>query len=233
MSSFKFKQFEINQSGCAMKINTDGVLLGAMAAHAMPRRILDIGTGTGVIALMLAQRFPGAFVEAVEIDQQASETAAQNFMNSSFAGRLNCNHIAIEAYDDAGEFDLIVSNPPFFVNDMKSEEKRKEIARHTDSLFFAALVYKISNLLADDGLFWLVLPVKQAAEVAAIAIDYDIFLTSRINLRSDETKPAFRQIICFGRKASELVETDFFIYDGPRQHTLAYQEVLRDFFLAY
>jgi len=233
MSSFKFKQFEVNQSGCAMKINTDGVLLGALALQDRPQRILDIGTGTGVIALMLAQRFPAAAIVAVEIDLQASKTAAENFSNSAFANRLSCKHIAIEAYDDAGKFDLIVSNPPFFVNDMKSEEKRKEIARHADSVFFAALVAKINQLLAPEGVFWLVLPVKQAEEVTGIAMDYGLYLTRRINLRSDETKPTFRQIICFGRKAAALVETDFFIYQAPRQHTQAYQLLLKDFFLAY
>lgn len=233
MSSFKFKQFEVSQSGCAMKINTDGVLLGALAWHAMPQRILDIGTGTGVIALMLAQRFPAAAVEAVEIDPQASETAAENFSNSPFANRLNCKNIAIEVYEDAGQFDLIVSNPPFFVNDMKSEEKRKGIARHTDSVFFAQLVQKISILLADEGVFWLVLPVKQAEDVTSIAMGYHLHLARRINLRSDEAKPTFRQIICFSRKAATLVETDFFIYSSLKQHSLEYQLLLKDFFLAY
>jgi tRNA1Val (adenine37-N6)-methyltransferase len=120
MSIFKFKQFEVDQAGCAMKINTDGVLLGASANHPAPKIILDIGTGTGVIALMLAQRFPSANIHAVEIDEQAAETAGKNFQLSVFNDRLTINNIAIEQYSHSGQFDLIVYNPPFFFYFLKS-----------------------------------------------------------------------------------------------------------------
>ena len=125
-SIFKFKQFEIDQTGCAMKVNTDGVLLGAMVNHHTPMRILDIGTGTGVIALMFAQRFPGAIIHAIEIDQQASETAKKNFQFSVFNDRLSVENIALEQYNSVERFDLIVSNPPFFVNDLKMKNIEKE-----------------------------------------------------------------------------------------------------------
>ncbi|WAC40317.1 tRNA1(Val) (adenine(37)-N6)-methyltransferase [Pedobacter sp. SL55] len=130
---FRFKQFEVDQSDCAMKINTDGVLLGAMVQHENAERILDVGTGTGVIALMLAQRFPKAQVHAVEIDEQASATASRNFENSVFSERLTNNNISIEQFNSPEKFDLIVTNPPFFVNDYKNAEPKKEIARHASS----------------------------------------------------------------------------------------------------
>lgn len=233
MSVFKFKQFEVDQTGCAMKINTDGVLIGAMANHHAPRRILDIGTGTGVIALMLAQRFPDARIHAVEIDREAAETAGKNFQFSVFSGRLTINHIAIEKYHSAEQFDLIVSNPPFFVNDLKNEEARKGIARHAGEDFFRILIEKSNSLLADDGEIWLVLPVKQANDVIAIASQYDLSITERINLHSDKNKPAFRQIISLKKGKTILKESDFNIYQSLKQHTQEYKLLLKDFFLAY
>ncbi|SDH46009.1 tRNA1Val (adenine37-N6)-methyltransferase [Pedobacter terrae] len=233
MSIFKFKQFEVDQTGCAMKINTDGVLIGAMANQHAPKNILDIGTGTGVIALMLAQRFPESHIYAVEIDGQAAETAGRNFQLSVFSERLSINHIAIEQYNPATQFDLIVSNPPFFVNDLKNEEVRKGIARHAGEDFFGLLIEKSNSLLADEGQIWLVLPVKQADEVIAIASQYHLSIAERINLHSDENKPTFRQIICLGKNKTILKESDFYLYEDLKVHTPEYKILLKDFFLAY
>ncbi|WP_225876603.1 tRNA1(Val) (adenine(37)-N6)-methyltransferase [Pedobacter psychrodurus] len=216
-----------------MKINTDGVLLGATVTHPSPEAILDIGTGTGVIALMLAQRFPDACIHAVEIDEQAAETAEKNFQFSVFNQRLTINHISIEQYEYAQQFDLIVSNPPFFVNDLKSEEFRKGIARHADEDFFSMLVKKSSELLADEGMIWLILPVKQANEVISTAAGYGLSLAERIHIHSDQSKPTFRQMICLKKGETVLKERDFNIYESLKQHTAAYKELLKDFFLAF
>ncbi|MGN8055983.1 tRNA1(Val) (adenine(37)-N6)-methyltransferase [Pedobacter sp. 22163] len=233
MSIFKFKQFEVDQTGCAMRINTDGVLLGATVRHPSPRLILDIGTGTGVIALMLAQRFPEANIHAVEIDQQAAETAEKNFQFSVFSERLTIKHTSIEQYSYAQQFDLIVSNPPFFVNDLKSEEFRKGIARHADEGFFSMLIKKSSGLLADEGMIWLILPVKQADEVIGIAAHYNLSLAERTHIHSDQNKPTFRQIICLKKGETVLKENDFYIYESLKEHTAAYKELLKEFFLAF
>ena len=126
---FRFKQFAVDQTGCAMKINTDGVLLGALTEADQPKTILDIGTGTGVIALMLAQRFKYAQIDAVEIDPGAAETAGRNFINSSYAERLNVYPIGFEEFFEQNpdkKYNLIVSNPPFFINSLKSPEANKE-----------------------------------------------------------------------------------------------------------
>ncbi len=135
-SVFRFKQFEVDQSGCAMKINTDGVLLAALAESISPKEILDIGTGTGVMALMLAQRFPEANIEAVEIDEFASATAHKNFLNSPFSERLAVKNVSIEQFQSQHSYDLIISNPPFFVGDLKNVNEKKGMARHTDADFF-------------------------------------------------------------------------------------------------
>ncbi|MFN0292287.1 tRNA1(Val) (adenine(37)-N6)-methyltransferase [Pedobacter helvus] len=230
---FRFKQFEVDQSNCAMKINTDGVLLGAMVQHENAKRILDVGTGTGVIALMLAQRFPDAQVCAVEIDEQASATARQNFKNSIFSERLTNNNISIEQFNNPEKFDLIVTNPPFFVNDYKNAEPKKEMARHASNTFFEDLIKKVNVLLADNGCFWFVLPIKQAEFLVAKGEDYGLFLQKVIKLRSDVTKPEFRRIVCLGRNKSALLEEDFIIYQSEKKYTKAYEILLKDFFLAY
>jgi tRNA1Val (adenine37-N6)-methyltransferase len=230
---FKFKQFEVDQTNCAMKINTDGVLLAAMAQSLNPKRILDIGTGTGVIALMLAQRFPTAFVEAVEIDEQASATAKRNFELSVFSKRLSISNIAIELYNNAQQFDLIISNPPYFVNDLKSTETKKGIARHTDEVFFMDLISKVSSLLTDEGCFWFVLPLKQADFLVGKAEELNLFVAEVVQLHSDITKPEFRRIICLSKKQTIPVVKNFYIYESEKVYTKAYLHLLKDFFLGY
>lgn len=232
-SVFRFKQFEVDQSGCAMKINTDGVLLAAMVTSKAPKQILDIGTGTGVIALMLAQRFPQAQIEAVEIDEQASATAAKNFQLSVFADRLKANPIAIEQYHPSAQFDLIVSNPPFFVNDLKNAEEKKGIARHTNEVFFDELIAKVAAILSEDGQFWFVLPIKQAELLVKKGREHGLFEQQMIHLHSDQTKPEFRRIVSLGSAKTELKTKRFYIYEAEKIYTKAYQELLKDFFLGY
>jgi len=133
MSIFRFKQFVVDQTESTMKVNTDGVLLGAMASAAGPGRILDIGTGTGVIALMLAQRFPSARVEAIEVDALAAKLAGENFIRSTFATRISAQAVALADFQPMEAFDLIVSNPPFFLHALKSRDYRKRVSRHTET----------------------------------------------------------------------------------------------------
>jgi tRNA1Val (adenine37-N6)-methyltransferase len=230
---FRFKQFSVDQSGCAMKINTDGVLLGTMASHHQPEKILDIGTGTGVIALMLAQRYSEAKVQAVEIDEQAAATATRNFNRSIFNERLTANHISIEDYHSNEKFDLIVSNPPFFVNDYKNAERKKEIARHASDVFFDNLVKKVAGLLSENGCFWFILPIKQADDLMQNSRNYKLFPQRIVKLHSDVSKPAFRQVVCLGREEKSVSTEEFIIYESEKKYTKAYEYLLKDFFLAY
>lgn len=232
-NAFKFKQFEIDQTDCAMRINTDGVLLGAIATAKDPHRVLDIGTGTGVIALMLAQRFPDAQVDAVEIDDLAARAAARNAKKAVFSTRLKVLHTAIEDYDSAELYDLIVSNPPYFVNDLKSTEYRKGLARHTDLSFFGEMLKKVDRLLNRDGCFWFVLPVKQAEIILSIATTYGLRPTEMIHLHSDAGKAEFRQIVCLDYSGAVLNHRDLYIYASRGVHTDAYKLLLKDFFLAF
>jgi len=230
---FRFKHFEVDQDGCAMKINTDGVLLAAVAGHPAPANILDIGTGTGVLAMMMAQRFPEAAVDAVEIDEQSSHTAARNFSSSSFKVRIRSIHTGIAVYETENRYDLIISNPPFFVNDLKNSEERKSRARHADENFFESLLLKTKELLTAEGLLWLILPVKQAESVIESALSRGLLLQKEISICSDVNKPVIRKIICLGRIAKPLVSERFYIYEAQNVYTNTYKLLLKDFFLAF
>ena len=232
-SIFKFKKFEVDQSDCAMKINTDGVLLGAVAVHAAPLRVLDIGTGTGVIALMLAQRYENALIDAVEIDKPAAIRAATNFSQSLFAERLMVNWTDIASFKSGSQFELIVSNPPYFVNDLKNPEARKGVARHTHEDFFAALLKKVAQLLTKDGVFWVILPVKQAEQLVVNAVLSQLFPSKIIHVYSDIYKTEFRQIVCFSFNSEKAVHENFYIYEAEGVYTAAYVKLLKEYFLAF
>ena len=232
-SLFRFKQFSVDQSGCAMKINTDGVLIGGIVTADAPSRILDVGTGTGVIAMMLAQRFPAAQVEAVEIDASAASTAEKNFAASPFSARLAVHTGDILNFETAFGYDLIISNPPFFVNDLKNPEAAKRLARHADADFFVGLLRKVAGLLNPGGECWLILPVKQAEALVVQAVLYKLFPRRIIHVHSDESKPEIRQVICFSFANTAVVHEDFYIYAAQGLYTEAYTSLLKDFFLAF
>lgn len=230
---FRFKQFVVNQSGCAMRINTDGVLLAASVNAENITRILDVGTGTGVIALMLAQKFQDALIDAVEIEQMAAQTALQNFENSPFSKRLQLYHQDIADYRPGYQFDLIVSNPPFFTNDQKSPDKAKEIARHANDDFFKNLICQINTLLTENGQFWVILPVNQAEKLMKEASVVRLYPQKLIAIHSDSSKKTFRTLMIFGKQPVEVVKEHFYIYKAEKQYTSAYQMLLKDYFLAF
>ena len=161
MESFQFKQFTIQQDQCAMKVGTDGVLLGAWADGG--QRILDIGTGTGLVALMMAQRFPTAKVVAVEVDKDAYCQASANVANSPFKSQVETCHDSIQHFashrTDLNPFDSIVCNPPFFENSLKNADTKSSLARHNDQLSWTDLAESVDNLLSSDGTFSVILPI--------------------------------------------------------------------------
>jgi len=236
MSIFQFKQFSVDQTGCAMKINTDGVLLGAMATAPYPQKILDIGTGTGVIALMLAQRFNDAETDAVEIDISAAKTAQRNFESSPFKERLHVHAAGINAYFEqhaVEKFDLIVSNPPFYINSLKSPQEKKKQAKHTDVDFFEQLIKGISAHLSADGLCWLVLPVETAAEVKLLAAQNGLQVQRKVDIRSFADSDPHREIMCLGFDDKVAEMGKFVIYQSAGVYTEAYKQLLKPYFLAF
>ncbi|SDE25792.1 tRNA1Val (adenine37-N6)-methyltransferase [Mucilaginibacter pineti] len=215
-----------------MKINTDGVLLGALTEADNPQSILDIGTGTGVIALMLAQRFTNANIDAVEIDESAAKTATKNFENSPFADRLNLYTTGFEEYfatHPDRQYDLIVSNPPFYINSLQSPGAKKNLAKHAGDGFFEGLIDGVAAHLTNDGTCWLVLPLATGAIVKDIAVQHGLHLQIQVDIYSFESDEPHREILAFGFNNQPIVIRKFVIYDGPKVYTKEYQETLKGF----
>ncbi len=233
---FRFKQFSVDQTGCAMKINTDGVLLGALTEASNPENILDIGTGTGVIALMLAQRFTSAIIDAVEIDEVAAQTAGRNFENSPFADRLNIFSVDVQEffnkYPDR-KYDLIVSNPPFHLNSLESPKAGKSLAKHTDGDFFERLITGVAKHLAKNGACWLILPLQAAELVNDIAVRNGLYLQKKIAIHSFEGSEPHRQIVVFGKENKGVIKDKFVIYNKPKVYSEMYINRLKDFFTIF
>ncbi|HTI57746.1 tRNA1(Val) (adenine(37)-N6)-methyltransferase [Mucilaginibacter sp.] len=233
---FKFKQFEVDQAGCAMKINTDGVLLGALADADQPKNILDIGTGTGVIALMLAQRFGTAEIDAVEIDRQAAETAGRNFDNSPFAAKLTTYPIGFEQFfaeNPGKKYDLIVSNPPFYINSLTSAQKNRQVAKHSDIDFFKTLIGQVSRHLHEVGIFCMILPLDTAEELLPLYRKYDIHQQKLVYIRSFPLSGPHRVMVCLGLQKTEIKEDKFLIYESKDSYSSEYIKLLQPYFIAF
>jgi tRNA1Val (adenine37-N6)-methyltransferase len=236
MSVFRFKQFSVDQSNCAMKINTDGVLLGTLAKADDPESVLDIGTGTGVIALMLAQRFHNAKIDAVEIDEGAAETARNNFTNSPFSNRVTAHPKGFETFFEQHperKFDLIVSNPPFFLNSLTSPGVKKNLARHTDEVFYQKLIEDVALFLTDSGTCQLILPVETAELVKDLLVKHYLHLHKKISVLSFAGDKPHREMLIFGKEQKRLMEETFVIYDRPKVYSAGYEAVLKEFFTIF
>ena len=166
---FAFKQFTVRHDRCAMKVGTDGVLLGAWTDLSHSRRILDIGTGTGLIALMLAQRCMDARITAIDLDSAAVEQAQENIQASPWKDRIEALQQDICTYHPNRTFDTIVSNPPYFIDSLKCPDGQRSTARHTDTLDADRLIGKVSELLTSDGRFSIILPAEQTEDLIRVA----------------------------------------------------------------
>jgi len=219
-----------------MKINTDGVLLGALAEVDEPKDILDIGTGTGVIALILAQRFPLAKIDAVEIDRTAAQTAGRNFENSPCAERLNIFPSDFKGFlteNSDRKYDLIVSNPPFHLNSLQSPKAKIALAKHAGENFFEGLIEEIAMHLTKAGLCWLILPLQVADLVKELASINNLFLKKVITLYSFENSVAHREILCFSLKQYKLESSKFVIYESVGNYSAGYKQLLQPYFIAF
>jgi len=233
-SIFRFKEFEVDQSDCAMKINTDGVLLASLLEVGTVGRILDIGTGTGVIALMLAQRFVDSWVEAVEMDPLAAAMADKNFRHSVFCDRLMLHACAFQCMEMAEPYDLIVSNPPFYTDSLHNPDNRKKLARHTDLNFFAELLDFASLRLSNQGKLILIVPTALAAILMEISTERALYCCAEVQISSFEGGSVIRKIITFERKPVESVTVrEFVIYAKKGIYSAAYRSVLAPYFLAF
>lgn len=216
-SFFRFKQFTVYQDKCAMKVGTDGVLLGVLADISKATRILDIGTGTGLIALMLAQRQKDAHIDAIEIDEQAAQQAQENIAQSPFC-HIHVHTTALQAYNSTQPYDLIVSNPPYFVNSLKAPNAARNLARHTDSLSFADLLQGADRLLHNDGCFWVILPHEQTDAFCTLAKQQGLYPYHKVHIYPRSDKPAKRIVMGFIRQNTGCIEEDLII-ETEQRHT--------------
>lgn len=236
---FQFKQFFVAHDRCAMKVGTDGVLLGAWAEPAVSIqpsafRILDVGTGSGLVALMLAQRFPEAHIDAIDIDEAAVEQAAENFAASPWSDRLHAFHARLQDWQSHSVPSLIVSNPPYFQNSLKNPDKGRELARHTDTLSYEELLYHSARLLSEHGRLAIILPAEAEQEIRTLAAQHSLFTTRVTRVYSKETKPARRVLLQFEKseyRNTAPLEDRLVLEDDKGTRSAAYQEITKDFYL--
>ena len=232
MAGFKFKQFAVEQDDVAMKVGTDGVLLGAWAECEGARRILDIGTGTGVIALQMAQRNPTAQVQAVEIDETAARRARANFDNSPWAERLEVEQTPVQEFSPAEKFDLIISNPPYFVDSLLPPDAKRSTARHTHDLTFEELDRAVCRLLAESGRFALILPEP---EFERYAEQSQLHLVRRCNVHSVEGGAIKRVMGEFSKDKPAKIEIESLAIEVERRGEFSadYRALTKDFYLKF
>jgi tRNA1Val (adenine37-N6)-methyltransferase len=234
---FQFKQFTVKQDKTAMKVGTDGVLLGAWApVHHNPFSVLDIGAGTGLIALMLAQRTHAEQIDALEIDVDAYEQAVENFENSPWGDRLFCYHAGLDEFIDEpeDEYDLIVSNPPFYSEDYKTESQQRDLARFQDAMPFEELIEAADLFLSENGIFAIILPYKEEEKFIALAKESALYPTQITRVKGTPTSEIKRSLLAFSRNESPQIKTDQLTIEFERHvYTPEYIELTKEFYLKF
>jgi tRNA1Val (adenine37-N6)-methyltransferase len=245
-SWFRFKQFTIHQDRCAMKVTTDACLFGAWAAEQIlhadkptaitaPRKILDIGTGSGLLALMLAQQTSHS-IHALEIDQQAFEQARENIHASPWPARIALLHDDVRSFRAELRYDIIISNPPFYEKELKSGDARKNIAHHGENLALDDLFSRIKHLLAVDGEFYLLLPYKRLDELEGLFDKYEFALLKKILVRPI-TGHSSSRIMLAGQHKINISPQPFFeeisIKNESGEYSPRFIQLLQDYYLAF
>lgn len=228
---FKFKQFTVWHDKCAMKVGTDGVLLGAWADVKHTQHILDIGTGTGLVALMLAQRSQ-ATIAAIEIDHDAASQAEQNINLSAWQERITVFEQDFKMFETETRFDLIVSNPPYFVDALTSPEAKRTQARHAASLSYKDLFHGAKARLMPNGKFCVILPADVTSQVITIATEAGLYLHKQLDVITSPGKSPKRSLMEFRLYVALQVEQNCLLLEEERhQLSQAYYELTRDFYL--
>lgn len=235
-TSFAFKQFIVKQDRCAMKVGTDAVLLGAWVLPNGSKRILDIGTGTGVIALMLAQKTQ-AHIDAIDIDEEAFLQAKQNALDSKFARQITVTQTSLQHYSNATaqKYNLIVTNPPYFEQSLKSSDEQRSHARHADVLPFEELLDGVLKLLDEKGKFCLILPTLEAIKFRALAEKRGLHLSKLLRVKSRIDKETDkRHMMQFEVKPTEFSENTIAIeLEERHQYTEDYKDLTKDYYINF
>jgi tRNA1Val (adenine37-N6)-methyltransferase len=228
MSVFHFKHFSIFQEQADLKVGTDSMLLGAFAEFENSKRILDIGTGTGVLSLMLAQKYPECKITALEINPNAFELAKSNFENNLLGKNCTVQIMALQDFQTHEKFDGIISNPPYFQDSLKNNSSGKSLARHTDSLSYEELISKSKSLLSENGTAWFILPFLSSNRFL------EIIETNKLNIKRQieiEGKPGQKVRVIFelGKQETKTIIESFVIRDEDNNYTDEYVELTKEF----
>lgn len=235
-TEFRFKQFSLSNSQSAMKVGTDGVLLGAWAqlpALAQCSNVLDVGCGTGVVGMMIAQRYPDATVTCIDISAEAVEECAGNISRSPFAGRVVVTQADFLRYDCDCRYDLIVSNPPFFTEHLHSPDPLRAAARHEDSLPLQSLMRGCARLLSPHGRVALVLPAGRDDEALLEASLAGLNAVRRCRVFTRDGKPSRRTLWEFAAEGGACVDSRLFIQNADGSYTDCYKTLVKDFYLQF
>ncbi len=229
---FHFQQFSINQDKTAMKISTDGVLFGACCNFENAENILDIGTGTGLLSLMAAQK-SAAKITAVEIDNDAYLQAEENVKNSKFSDRIKIFHgDFLTFYKTCGEkYGYIISNPPFFENAFKSNDYKRNFARHTDSLPFEKMILGVKEIILENGFFSVIIPFDKSLDFVKLCALSKLHLCKKISVYSKSNVPPLRVILTFSKQILPMKYDEITIYKKNKTYSEKFKELTKDFYL--
>lgn len=233
-SYFHFKQFSIDQSNCGMKVSTDACILGAWTeiVHST-KRLLDIGTGTGLLALMAAQKCPELTIDAIELDSAAATQAKHNVHQSPWSGHINIIEADATNYSSETKYDQIITNPPFFNNSLKGNDLQRNQARHTHTLNYEQLFTVIENNLAENGLASILLPFPESELMGKIVIDRGWAIQNSLQIKHTETAPVKRSIMIIGRNHTAIQRLETLVIkraDGT--YTDQFIQLLKPYYLA-
>lgn len=234
---FRFKQFTVYQEHCAMKVCTDACLFGAWMADKIAKEkkiknVLDIGAGTGLLSLMIAQKNPQLKIEAVEIDVEAAAQAEVNFQSSPWKKKLLVYHSSIQDYQQKDHlYDLIISNPPFYENALKSDDKKRNTALHSSQLSLHELLYSINEQLAPDGGFGVLLPFTRTNYFKELAMRNGYYLNEELLVKQSHNHSFFRSILYFNKDETAAKQSELAIQNQEGKYTPEFTKLLKDYYL--
>lgn len=230
MSTFQFKHFSVSQANTTMKVGTDAMLLGSLVSLVdRPMTVLDIGTGTGVLALMIAQRSEEALVMALEIDELACQEAEENFKASPWSNRLASIHEDILEIEFDATFDLIISNPPYYENSLLSENGRTSRAKHAEFLPVTDLLTKVQELLSLNGSFWVIIPSENKSSWVDVAKARNLYLINSISIIGKEGQGEKRSVLAFSKRQSQTESTTLTVRNSENKYSNEYIELTKEF----
>jgi tRNA1Val (adenine37-N6)-methyltransferase len=238
---FQFKHFYVRHDRCAMKVGTDGVLLGALAEGAYEgtskasenseKRILDIGTGSALCSLMMAQRYPDAQIIGIEVDEEACSQAEQNVAQSPFRGRITIIHTSLQEYcNDGALFDSIICNPPFFEESLQCPDSQRNAARHATSLPYSILISRCKELLCDDGTLTIILPTSAIKRIEEECALNSLFIVKQLHIKTTERKQPKRTLLYIRQHPEPLVTISHILTEGG-ERSAWYADITKDFYL--